>query len=103
MAQKLADILAGLQSSAGKAVEICGALSLWGQVVDERVNKHTEPIKISNRTLYVSTSSSAWAQELTFLKKEIMEKFNGLAGKAAIRDIKFSAKGGFASGEKAGG
>jgi len=88
MEQKLVDILSSLNT---KAIKACGLLAIWDRVVDERVRKHTEPIKITNRKLYVTTSSSAWAQELTFLKTEIIEKFNSTAGEEAISDIRFSA------------
>ncbi len=93
MTVKLAEFLDGMGPSFGRAIKACGLVSLWGEVVDERVGKHTEPVKISHRTLYVSTSSSTWAQELGFLKKEIIEKFNQKAGSEVIRDIRFKATG----------
>ena len=91
MAQKLAEILEGLGTGVGAAIKTCGLISLWSRVVDERVGKHTEAIKIRNRILYINTSTSAWAQELSFLKKEIIEKFNQVAGQEVIRDIRFKA------------
>lgn len=93
MAQQLADILDGMETGLAKSIKICGLLGLWDKVVDERVGKHTEAIKISNRILYVATSSSTWAQELSFLKKNFIEKFNKEAGKEVIKDIKFKSGG----------
>ncbi|MFH1826465.1 MAG: DUF721 domain-containing protein [bacterium] len=93
MAKRLAEIFKGLGYGAGQTIKLCEWLSLWSEVVDERVGRHTEAIKISNRTLYVSTTSSAWAQELTFLKKDIVEKFNERAGQEVIYDIRFRAGG----------
>ena len=63
----------------------------------------SKAVKISNRTLYIKTSSPAWAQELSFLKSEIIIKFNQQAGEEAINDIRFSASGGSAFGGKSGG
>jgi predicted nucleic acid-binding Zn ribbon protein len=82
-----------MEAGMGRAVKVCNMISLWDRVVDERVRKQTEAIKISHRILYVSTSSPAWAQELTFLRKDFIEKFNKEAGKDIIRDIKFKAGG----------
>ena len=93
MTERLSDILVGIETGPAKAVRVCQLLGLWERVVDERVGRQTEAVKISHRTLYVSTASPAWAQELTFLKQGIIEKFNALAGREEIRDIKFKTGG----------
>lgn len=92
MTEKLADVLGGMDTGLGKAIEICGRLSLWEQVVDERVRKNAAAVKIINRTLYVSTATPTWANELSYLKKEIIKKFNEKAGQEVIRDIRFSCR-----------
>ncbi len=89
MVEKLADILGGIEHGIGRTVRLCGLLNLWEEIVDERVRRNASALKIRNRTLYISTSSPAWAQELSFLKKEIIQKFNEKAGKEAISDVKF--------------
>lgn len=88
MAEAIAEILNRLGPAAA-AVESCRLTALWTEIVDERVKKHTEAIKVRGRVLFVNTSSPAWAQELTFLKTAIISKFNERAGAQAIRDIKF--------------
>jgi len=88
--EKVSAILQGSDFSC--AIKSCKMLSLWPQIVDENVRKNTEPVKIKNGTLYISTSAPAWAQELTFLKREIIKKFNQAAGEEAIADIVFGAK-----------
>jgi len=93
VAQRLRDILEDLDTGIGRAIKLCGMLGLWERVVDERVAKHTQAIKISNRTLHVSTSSSTWAQELGFFKKDFIKKFNKEAGKEVICDIRFKSGG----------
>jgi predicted nucleic acid-binding Zn ribbon protein len=93
VADKLAELLTEGRSGFGRAIEICRLLAAWKEAVGERVSQHTEAIKIRNQVLYVSTSSPAWAQELTFLKEELIKKFNIRTGKENIRDIKFSAGG----------
>lgn len=110
MAEQLAQILDGMEFGVGKAVKLCGLLTLWEKAVDERVARNTEAIKIRDRVLYISASSPAWAQELSFLKKGFIDRFNQAAGKQVIRDIKFSAgsclsadRGGSALGRRSGG
>ena len=92
MAQRLGEVLGGIKSGVGRMLKLCQALSIWEKVVDERVGKHTEAVKIRNSVLYVSTSSTTWAQELSFLKNEFIEKFNAEAGAEVIKDIRFKAK-----------
>lgn len=83
-----------LDGGVGRLIRGGEAVALWNRVVDERVGKNSEAIKIVNRTLHVATVSPAWAQELAFLKKDMIEKFNRLAGEELIRDIRFKATGG---------
>jgi predicted nucleic acid-binding Zn ribbon protein len=94
MAVKLGEILPNLEGGVGRLIRGGEAVALWNRAVDERVGKNSEAIKIVNRTLHVSTASPAWAQELAFLKPEIIKKFNQLAGEELIRDIRFKAAGG---------
>lgn len=89
MVQRLVEIFNRMEMGAGRTIDICRRLDLWKEVVDERVGKHAEAIKIRNRTLYLSVSSPAWAQELSFLKKEIIERYNKKAGSEVIDDIRF--------------
>lgn len=91
MSKRLGEILS---VSAPAAVRECLKLRYWEEVVDERVRKYVEPFKIRNGTLYLSVVSSAWAQELSLLKKEIVRKFNERAGEEIIRDIRFKVIGG---------
>lgn len=91
MVQRLVEILSRMERGAGRSLDICRRLDLWKEVVDERVGKNAQAVKISNRTLYLSVSSPAWAQELSFLKKQIIERFNKKAGSEVINDIRFKA------------
>lgn len=92
MAERLANILEGLVAGVGRTVKICNLLSVWEKVVDQRVGRHTEALKIKNGVLYVLASSPTWAQELTFLKTDIIKKFNSEAGQEAIKDIRFKSR-----------
>ena len=94
MTERLMDILEQSQSKIGWTITACRQLSIWEKVVDARVARQTEPIKIRNKVLYVSTSTSTWAQELSLLKREIINKFNLTAGHEVIRDVRFKATGG---------
>lgn len=94
MTERLSEILKEIDTGLGRTIQACRLLSLWNEVVDERIGKHTEAVKIRNRVLHINASTPTWANELTFLRMEMVKKFNEKAGEEAIRDIKFSAKSG---------
>jgi predicted nucleic acid-binding Zn ribbon protein len=88
----LKNILAGLDDGFSTAIKNCQLLAVWEKVVDEGIKRNTEPVKIRNRTLFIQAASPAWANELTYLKREIIKRFNQQAGSEAISDIRFKAR-----------
>ena len=52
------------------------AILLWRRAVGNEIKKHTKPYSIENGVLVVLVDNSAWMNELTFLKTEIMKKLN---------------------------
>ncbi|MBN3033116.1 MAG: DUF721 domain-containing protein [Candidatus Saganbacteria bacterium] len=94
MPEQLLEIFSRLDEKVGRAIRNCRLTALWPQVVDERVSRNTEAVKLVNRTLYIATASPVWAQELTFLKPAIIKRFNERAGAEVVSDIKFKAGSG---------
>jgi predicted nucleic acid-binding Zn ribbon protein len=89
--EQVGEIFLKINGNLGGLVQNCRLLELWAQVVDERVARNTEPVKISNRTLHIATKTPVWAQELSFLKRQIIQKFNDKAGIEVISDIRFKS------------
>jgi len=66
-------------------------LKLWPKAVGQQIALQTQPDCLKNKTLFVKTTSSVWVQQLHFMKEEILQKLNELAGKKfAVKDIHFS-------------
>ena len=65
----------------------------WGKIIDEPIASQTEALKFYKGIIYVETASSVWANELTYLKKELIEKLNRRFDKPVVKDIKFLVKG----------
>jgi len=91
----LTELLAEIFNKKGapKIIEGSRIVLLWKRCVPENISRQTEAVKVSNRILVVETKSPVWAQELNFIKKELMDKINDVAGYEAIRDIRFKAGG----------
>jgi hypothetical protein len=65
-------------------------IKLWPKAVGEQIAKQTKPDRLHAGTLFVRTTSSGWVQQLHFMKEDIRQKLNQLAGKAVVRDIHFT-------------
>jgi predicted nucleic acid-binding Zn ribbon protein len=59
----------------------------WPEVVGETLARHTVPEGIRYRKLILRVDSSAWMQQLTFFKKDILDKVNAALGENAVSDI----------------
>ena len=67
-------------------------LACWPQLVGPAVAQHSQPNKIQKGILWVSVSSSAWAQTLTFERCRILEKLHRKipATTADVQSIRFA-------------
>lgn len=60
----------------------------WREIVGEEIYKHITPLYIKSDILYVKVEDSNWNSELSFLKKEILEKINLNMDKNKINNIR---------------
>ncbi|MBE9221654.1 DUF721 domain-containing protein [Cyanobacterium stanieri LEGE 03274] len=61
----------------------------WFTVVNHRVAQHTKPIALRDDILWVSTSSSAYAQNLSLQRYTLLKKINRRLNES-IKDIRFT-------------
>lgn len=61
----------------------------WPKIMGD-ISDHAKPRRIDGDVLYVATSSSTWAQELTMMKRDIIKKIESTLGGKYINDIYFS-------------
>lgn len=61
----------------------------WARIVGDRIAKETRAERVRGGILFVSTSSPVWAQELEFMKPEILRKIRDELGKGVVVDIRF--------------
>ncbi len=88
----ISEILLSLLKKRGMAskIEENALLRLWPKAVGPQIILHTKADAVRNGILFVKTISSVWVQQLYFMKEEIRQKLNQLAGKNIINDIRFS-------------
>lgn len=61
----------------------------WEETVGPQIASHTAVMEIKYRKLFVIVDSSAWMQQLTFLKNNLLSVINATFDKPMIRDIVF--------------
>ena len=62
---------------------------VWADAVGAHIAANTMPAAVKGRLLIVHAESSAWIQQLHFLKQEIITKINRALGENLVKDIKF--------------
>jgi hypothetical protein len=65
------------------------AWMVWDKAVGETIAQQAQPAFMRGGVLFVKCSSSAWMQQLQFMKGKICEQLNRLLGKEVIKDIRF--------------
>jgi len=67
------------------------AFQLWNGIVGPKVAAHTKPLKIQDNIFFVKVDNSAWSNELSFFKKDIIKKINEGVGMRIIKDVYFKS------------
>lgn len=63
--------------------------SVWPKVVGD-IARHAKPRRLDGDVLFVATASSAWSQELTFMRESILAKLRAALKGDYVREIRFS-------------
>ncbi|RQW77230.1 MAG: DUF721 domain-containing protein, partial [Geobacter sp.] len=64
---------------------------VWDAAVGSQVAAKARPVSFRDGTLTVAVVSAPWMQQLTFLKKAILEKLNERLGRELVRDVYLKA------------
>jgi hypothetical protein len=60
----------------------------WAAAVGPKVAARTQPQGFRRGLLVIKSASSAWQNELTFMKAELIERLNATLGSKMVRDLK---------------
>lgn len=89
--EKIGNILENYLSERGY-LSVCkeyNVISKWKDIVGEKIASITKCITVENGVLYVTVESSAWRQELSFLKNDILSKIEEKTKCQSIKNIIF--------------
>lgn len=85
----LADLMAAIfrGKPAEKRLEEGRIWLVWDAAVGRQIAAKARPVSFRDGTLTVAVVSAPWMQQLTFLKKGILEKLNERLGRELVCDI----------------
>lgn len=89
--EKVGSILDGILSDRGY-LTLCReyeVVSRWDEIAGATVAKVTRSVKLENSILYVTVKNAAWRQEVSYFKKDLLDKIVKITGCTTIRDIVF--------------
>ena len=61
----------------------------WEEIAGKEIAAKTKPQKIFKGILYISVSSSTWANELSMMSRQLINKINDFAGEQFIKELRF--------------
>jgi len=89
--RNIGTVLETLISELGIEKKIKGhqVVALWEEIVGEKIAKVTEAHKVDDGVLFVKVKNSAWRNELTMKKLEIIKMINDKVKRNTVSDIVF--------------
>lgn len=69
-------------------IELHEAVKDWQSIAGADLAKHSKPLFFQNRILYIGIEGSAWAQEISFRKRMIIDGVNNRIGRPHVKDIR---------------
>lgn len=63
---------------------------VWEAVLSAQLLSQTRLVEVRRRELWVEVTSSAWTQELQFLRPRLLEELEKALGRGLIKDIRFT-------------
>ncbi|MCL5071373.1 MAG: DUF721 domain-containing protein [Actinobacteria bacterium] len=61
----------------------------WPEIVGKEIGEKTKPQKIFKGILYITVTSPTWANELSLMSRQLIEKINKFAGSQIIKELRF--------------
>ena len=89
--QSLSSVIDALVSQLGihSKIKQYDVLDVWESVVGAQIAQVASIDKIEHNVLVVKVTGAPWRTELTFRKKEILEKIHSVMASDSIKDIRF--------------
>jgi predicted nucleic acid-binding Zn ribbon protein len=85
----LADALERFTSTLAPATTLAKVQGCWADVVGEALAGECTPVSERGGAVTVACRSSVWAQELSMMALELLERLNAALGTTAVGELRF--------------
>lgn len=65
-------------------------LQYWPKIVGKSIAANVFPVKLEFKKLFLNASHPAWANQLTYMKRDLIEKINSYMGEFLVEEIIFT-------------
>ena len=72
-----------------KRLQELDVIEIWDDIIGKDLKKYIKDASFSKKTITVRFSSSVLRNELSYKKKDIIDKINKKIGKDLVKDIEF--------------
>ena len=76
-------------SDIGKKIKKFNIFNHWPDIVGSDIGNKTKPEKLLRQTLYISVTSSTWANELSLMSGQLIKKINDFVGETVVKELRF--------------
>jgi predicted nucleic acid-binding Zn ribbon protein len=87
----LADLITRFMSSAPADAVVMRLGAAWERALPARIVRASSPVKLVRDVLYVHTTTSAWAQELTLMQNDVLARLKRVMPDLAITSLRARA------------
>lgn len=70
--------------------QFCSVVDCWQEILGEKISRNSRPIGIFRGVLWIATSNSAWAQNLSMQRYILLKKLNSQLSEP-LTDLRFSS------------
>ncbi len=72
-----------------RKLNISRIFNCWEEIVGTEIYKKAKPKKVTAGVLYMSVTTSTWANELSLMSGQLIEKINSFIGEEVVKSIRF--------------
>jgi predicted nucleic acid-binding Zn ribbon protein len=90
--RRLGPAVEALRDSLAPATTLARVQGVWADVVGEALAEECRPLSERTGVVTVGCRSSVWAQELSMMAPELVERLNSALGSTAIAELRFSVR-----------
>ena len=89
--ERCGDVMPQLMSflKCEKEYQVQRVFYFWEKIVGKYIAQHVRPVRMDFRTLNLSADAPAWASQLRYMEREIIDKINAFVCAEFVREIKF--------------